>query len=1203
MYFTEWLDQAAKNLLVAALFFLLGSISLKLSIPPGYATIIFPPAGLALVAALRGGHKLLPGVFLGSLSLNLLINSEPTDTNTLIAVLIATGATLQAWLGAYALKKYTQIDWQSLNTKMDVFWFYLVGGPISCLVSASLGCLSLYFLSDIPIDTIPKSWLFWWVGDSIGVIMAAPILLAIVFRKEEIWHNRLSQSLLPTVIAITISIAIFGSTLQNENRQLSESINKVGNSILNKINIKVKTYDEIIASIARMKSTYPETSYKEFTQYSAPVLDVNKELQALSWNPFVLASERDAFEKKLSLELNRPNLKIMHRAESNELSASPENSFYMPIGYIYPAQGNEKAIGFDIASNAIRLDAIEKAISTGKPAMTAPISLVQEAGTSAGVLIIHPLFRKNSTILEGAAVGVVRMQNIMSGILQAYIEQGLKIAIDDKNSADGYKTLYQDGPKNTSYSIDHLWQGEVDLGSRTWQVRVYPSANYISQNQSFTPWQVLFVGILLSIALQTFLLIFTGRHHAFYERLKMSASVFKNAHEGIMITDTNGTIVDVNPKFSDITGYSKSEIVGINASILSSNHHSEEFYTNMWSKLQSPGYWQDEIWNKRKNGDIFAEFLTISSIADFKGNRSYYVGLFSDITTSKEQQKSLELMAHYDPLTGLPNRVLFADRAKQAVAHSKRTNTLLAVCFLDIDRFKQINDMHGHHTGDLLLTEVANRIQLSIRDENTVSRIGGDEFSILLGDLSSKDDCAKTVNRILMSLADPFVFDNVTLNITGSCGITVYPSDNADLDTLVRHADQAMYKAKLAGRNQYQFFDLSHDTNATQKYLRLQEILEALTLKQFVLFYQPKVNMKTGDVFGLEALIRWNHPSKGMISPMEFLPLLDGTDLELEVGDWVINEALLQMQEWTTAGLSMEVSVNISPHHLHSSTFVESLGKILKKYPAVRPGNLQLEILESSAFGDLQKVNHILQVCREKLGVQIALDDFGTGYSSLTHLRNLTSQTIKIDQSFVRDILDDANDFSIVDGIIGLTKSFSLDVIAEGVETTEHGLMLLSMGCTLAQGYHIARPMPATQFAQWLEHYSPVEAWTHFASVKLSAKNSLLLQAHLVMGHWYSQFERAMASPESAPSIAKNAQKQQAVFMAKALKEKLFERSEFELLESAHNNLHQKTDIALATYHEHSKEESAQALKEAKESYRQFLDLLKELGLSFQPLP
>ena len=570
------------------------------------------------------------------------------------------------------------------------------------------------------------------------------------------------------------------------------------------------------------------------------------------------------------------------------------------------------------------------------------------------------------------------------------------------------------------------------------------------------------------------------------DQLQLAARFFKQAHEGIMVTDATGTIVDVNPTFTKITGYSYENAVGNNPQKLNWTIQPPDFFVDMLKSIKERGYWRGETWSLKKNGDQFAEKLTVSALTNESGLTTHYVYLLSDITESKQQQQQLEQLAHYDPLTNLPNRVLFADRFSQVIAHCKRTSNQLAVCFLDLDDFKSVNDTHGHDMGDQLLMEVAKRIKTVLREGDTASRQGGDEFTLLLGGIKSIAHCEQILSRIQNALALPYVISEHKFEISASLGVTLYPTDNADLGTLLRHADQAMYQAKSAGKNQFHFFNAEQDQKLKEKTHLLDEIQQALINNDLVLYYQPKVNMRTGEVFGAEALLRWLHPQKGLVPPLDFLPLIDGAALEIQIGNWVINQGLQQLDDWNKQGIALEVSVNIASHHLLSPTFIAELESALARYPAVQPNRLQLEILESSALSDVNTISTIIATCQNSYGVSIALDDFGTGYSSLTHLKNLSANAIKIDKSFVRDMLSDADDYAIINGVIGLANAFNLDLIAEGVETNEHGLMLLKMGCEQAQGYGIARPMPAEDVTIWLSNYKVNDEWVAFSN-KLTA--------------------------------------------------------------------------------------------------------------------
>ena len=551
------------------------------------------------------------------------------------------------------------------------------------------------------------------------------------------------------------------------------------------------------------------------------------------------------------------------------------------------------------------------------------------------------------------------------------------------------------------------------------------------------------------------------------ERLRQAASVFEYANEGIMITDGDGRIVDVNAAFGEITGFDRDEVIGRNPSVLSSGRHDREFYARMWQSLRDTGYWRGEIWNRRKDGTLYAELLTISAMRDADDRIAQYVALFSDITEIKHQQHRLEHMAHFDALTRLPNRILLADRLGQAIARCSRAEKLLAVAYLDLDGFKPVNDSLGHEAGDQLLIEAARRFADCIRAGDTACRLGGDEFVLLISSLGSIEECGQVFDRILAAIAAPFQLGSHEVCITASIGITLYPFDDADPDTLLRHADQAMYLAKQSGRGRFHLFDTQQDRLVEARHEARTRIEEALRLGEFVLHYQPKVDMRDGQVVGVEALIRWQHPQRGLVAPGEFLPVIEETEFAVTLGRWVMATAVAELDAWRQAGLRLSVGINMAARHLQSSGFVAELEQLLRNHPAVPAAAVELEVLETAAIEDIVAAADIIRSCRQ-LGVRFALDDFGTGYSSMSYFKRLQVDTLKVDQSFVKTMLDDAEDHAIVEGMISLARVFGRDVVAEGVESTEIGRALILLGCDLAQGYGIARPMPAADVPGWV---------------------------------------------------------------------------------------------------------------------------------------
>lgn len=445
-----------------------------------------------------------------------------------------------------------------------------------------------------------------------------------------------------------------------------------------------------------------------------------------------------------------------------------------------------------------------------------------------------------------------------------------------------------------------------------------------------------------------------------------------------------------------------------------------------------------------------------------------------DITKLKEHQKQLEYIAHFDTLTGLPNRNLLADRLKQAINQTERRDCSIAVAFLDLDGFKLINDRYGHEIGDKLLVEISRRMKDTLREGDTLCRIGGDEFIAVLVDLERAEDCEPELKRLLTAVAAPFTIENSAQQVSASIGVTLYPKDSVDADQLVRHADQAMYVAKQKGKNQYHFFDIDHNEEIRNQQQTIDDVKCALDQDEFVLFYQPKVNIKNREIIGFEALIRWQHPERGLVPPTAFLPIIENHPISVELGEWVINKALSQMSEWQKRNLDIPVSVNVAAIQLQKG-FVEMLSRSLERHSQIKPSSLQLEILESTALDDVADISSVMADCVD-LGVSFALDDFGTGFSSLSHLKLLPADMLKIDQSFVRDMLEDQDDRAIVTGVIGLATAFKRDVIAEGVETLEHCVQLLAMGCHLVQGYGIARPMPSDDIPAWVSKWTEGES-------------------------------------------------------------------------------------------------------------------------------
>ena len=570
----------------------------------------------------------------------------------------------------------------------------------------------------------------------------------------------------------------------------------------------------------------------------------------------------------------------------------------------------------------------------------------------------------------------------------------------------------------------------------------------------------------------------SSERHDAQERQHLSSSLFQHLHEGLLIADAELRVLDVNPAYTQILGATRPELLGSVPPMLRPSPPDplvRQQRLLMWSSLRSSGRWRGEVVERRRNGEACTLQVTISTVNDADGKVRYHVLVISDITEQRQQRDRLERQAHFDELTRLPNRTRLMEMLSEAMTAADAGGYLLTVCYLDLDRFKPVNDRFGHAAGDRLLVELAGRLRSALRSNEVWSdaagRLGGDEFVLLLR-ATTMEESRLAVERVLRVVAQPYVIDpNVDpVLVTASMGATVYPIDRSDADTLLRHADHAMYGAKQAGRNGYQFFDPENRRRNEERVMAIGRVQEALDKREFVLHYQPKVDMRRGVVLGLEALVRWDHPQHGLMAPAQFLPLIENTGLSSRVGDWVLGQALEHLAMWRRAGHDISISVNVSARHLQEPDFALRLSELLARHPDAPATALELEVLETAAHADIEATSALLARCRA-LGVRFALDDFGTGYSTLTYLKQLPVDVLKIDRSFVHHMLDDAQDRAIVEGVIGLARTFQCVVVAEGVESPAQARTLLDMGCNIGQGTGIAAPMPAAAVSGWIRDY------------------------------------------------------------------------------------------------------------------------------------
>lgn len=557
------------------------------------------------------------------------------------------------------------------------------------------------------------------------------------------------------------------------------------------------------------------------------------------------------------------------------------------------------------------------------------------------------------------------------------------------------------------------------------------------------------------------------------QELLVARKIYENIEEGVLYTDRKGKILSVNPAFEIVTGYLEEEVLGKNPNILQSGYHQADFYQALWKDVHEKGYWRGEIWNKRKNGEIFPEWLTISSISNEYGRVTNYVAVFSDITDRKQKEKQIQKLSNYDALTGTTNRYILSQELLRLIETANKYNQLLAVLFLDLDRFKVINETLGHSYGDLLLKKVASRIKGMLKNKDLIARFGGDEFVIVLPNIKHAKEAVQVSEDIIQALEQPFFLDNQEVYATTSIGISLYPHDGDGVDLLIKNAEKAMHKAKLNGGSNFElFYEELQPLNESRRIILENGLRKAIENDELMLYYQPQASLKTGQLTGVEALLRWHHSELGYISPGEFIPIAEETGLIIPISEWVINQACEDVKRLHVSGhTNLKIGINISGVHFSQSDFVKKVSGIIQN-TNINPYNVDLELTESMIMPNAEdSIEKLVRL--KRMGLKLSIDDFGTGYSSLSYLPRFPIDTLKIDQSFVRNLMSVKGDAAIIKAIITMAKTLQLDIIAEGVEDEKQLDFLKQEKCDIIQGFYLSKPIPFPELVQFLEMWNP----------------------------------------------------------------------------------------------------------------------------------
>lgn len=1002
-------DQSAlfKISLFTLIYALCGTITLSsLSIDPQILNT-WLANGVALAVLLINGAQLWPGILLGSILSGLSVVSSPS-----LIVSVAIANTLGV-LAAVAYLKHGFHRDLYMRTRQD-YLHITIAGLICAAITATLGNLSHGLFDTEPVNNHPFSFIHWFQGDLLGVmVISISILLWKRPPRYKYSHALFSEVLFFAAMTALTAFAIFadGASGWLESYLMFAFVAWGG--------VRFKMHGALfvisICTLLGVAYLVEDIAINADLQPIQGVTNLWLFLMALSVIGTILAL---AIQEKEQLE----NSAITRSEALQKLYQGAQLDEVIHFALRQIERDNPEFRSYAVISNGGGETDILSAPHIGK-------RWDKETSEALASLTLASAARKRFTVPD------VRCDAQWSS--RPEIAERMHI-----RSCYMQPILGGNGKQLGIFAIYKQYVGT-------------PSANERRLVQR--------ISTLLALVVE---------QYRQSEELQLASLIFGNSSEAMTVTDANGFILAVNPAFTKVTGYAFSEVKGLKTSILSSDLHDKSFYQTMWQTLADTGAWQGEIWNKKKSGELYPEWLTINTVYNKDGNPHRRVALFSDLSVQKESEKLIWQQANLDPLTALPNRNMFQDLLSSAMCEADFSGLPVALLFIDLDRFKDVNDTLGHQQGDDLLKQVAKRISKCVRQSDVVARLGGDEFTVTLKQVSNAQSPERVAADIIDALSSSYTLDDNEVNyISASVGISLYPNDAKDVASLLKNADQAMYTAKRQGRNRYQFFTPQMEEETRERILLTSDLKTAICKQELAAYYQPIVDLQTHSVYKAELLLRWIHPVRGFVSPADFIPLAEETGIILEIGDWVFGQALQQVQLWRQdIDPRFQISVNASPIQ-----FQDARGKLSQWTDLLTERDLSgnaitIEITENLLMQSGDQVTATLKGFRDT-GMQISLDDFGTGYSSLSYLRQLDIDFLKIDQSFVRNLSKDSSELSLCEAIIVMAHKLGIKVVAEGIETEEQQMLLTQAGCDYGQGYLFSKPLPAAQFDDWYRSF------------------------------------------------------------------------------------------------------------------------------------
>lgn len=1006
-----------KLLLLALAYYVSARFGLAIPYKSAYITLVWLPTGIALAGLLRWGLRYWPAVYAGVFVAEISVGF-PWYVCASLGVTSTLGPLLAAWL-------LQRVQFSATFEHQRDTWLFVGFAALGMLVTSAGGVGNLYLYGNMPAEAVAHSWLTWWMGDWTGVLLAGPLLITITRNEfNKLWAMRREFLLWCALVTIISWLFLF------HNISADEIVSPFKFLTLPIMIWATLRFGVVGGSLAALSLSIIAAS--GYVLNSGSGGNIDSELLLLWYYMVVLTLINlivTAFlaQRRLAeVKLQRLNDRLARRSTILDL------------------------INRNHALNEILHKLIEL-VETSNPAMICSILLMDKDGQHLRHAAAPSLPDFYNQAIDGLKIG----EGV--GCCGTAMARRERVIVEDITTHPYWVSFLDLAVRANLRScwsqpvLNHA--GEV-LGS----FAVYHHT--VSRPNDEEIALIEDCAQLATLAIE---------HERAEEELRIAATAFE-LQEGLMITDAKRVILRVNAAFVEMIGYSSQELVGNTAALFDSGRHDEKFFQKMREALKTHKYWRGEIWNKHKNGVIFPCWMTISVVPDRKGKAASYVASVVNISKDKETEAEIYQLAFYDVLTGLPNRRILHDRLQQAMATSTRYKNHGAVLFVDLDNFKTLNDTHGHDIGDLMLIEVARRLQACVREGDTVVRLGGDEFVVMLDGLSEQASQAATqvdlvAEKMLQAVSRPYFLREQGHHITPSIGITLFQGREQSVDELLKRADTAMYQAKASGRNSLRFFDPAMQKALEERILLESELRMTLQKNTFVLHYQVQVNEHL-KIIGAEALLRWQHPRRGLLEPSHFIALLEETGLIVPIGHWVLESACKQLKAWekNPASCDLQLAVNVSVRQFRIKNFVNEVHKVLNDTGA-NPARLKFELTESLVIDDVVDTVGKMQALK-KLGISFTIDDFGTGYSSLAYLKRLPLDQLKIDKSFVRDIIVNKNDAVIVQTIIGMAISLGMDTLAEGVETVEQQNFLSLAGCRAYQGYLYGYPVPLADFEQ-----------------------------------------------------------------------------------------------------------------------------------------